>query len=98
MTEAQVLAKLAAGEINAAQAQKELELAREKPLTLKIGEKGGVCVYGLQRFPVTLYPRQWTRLLTNPAIVAQILALSAELQAKVDAEAAKPAEDAAEAA
>jgi hypothetical protein len=32
-------------------------------LEFRIGEKGGVSVYGLGRFPVTLYYEQWTRLL-----------------------------------
>jgi hypothetical protein len=32
-------------------------------LRLKISEKGGLSVYGLGRFPVTLYKEQWTRLL-----------------------------------
>ena len=31
--------------------------------TLKVSEKGGVSVYGLGRFPVTLYKEQWLRLL-----------------------------------
>jgi len=30
---------------------------------LKVSEKGGVSVYGLGRFPVTLYKEQWLRLL-----------------------------------
>jgi hypothetical protein len=30
---------------------------------LKVSEKGGVSVYGLGRFPVTLYKQQWLRLL-----------------------------------
>jgi hypothetical protein len=30
---------------------------------LKVSEKGGVSVYGLGRFPVTLYKEQWVRLL-----------------------------------
>ncbi len=34
-------------------------------LTLKVSEKGGVSVYGLGRFPVTLYKRQWLRLLDS---------------------------------
>lgn len=38
--------------------------AKSKPLTLKISEKGGLSVYGLGRFPVTLYKSQWLRLLT----------------------------------
>ena len=30
---------------------------------LKVSEKGGLSVYGLGRFPVTLYKEQWTKLL-----------------------------------
>ena len=32
-------------------------------LSLKVSEKGGVSLYGVGRFPVTLYKEQWTRLL-----------------------------------
>jgi hypothetical protein len=32
-------------------------------VSLKVSEKGGVSVYGLGRFPVTLYKEQWSRLL-----------------------------------
>lgn len=32
-------------------------------LEFKVGGKGGVSVYGLGRFPVTLYYQQWIRLL-----------------------------------
>jgi len=32
-------------------------------LSLKVSEKGGLSVYGLGRFPVTLYREQWLRLL-----------------------------------
>jgi len=34
-----------------------------KGVFLKVSEKGGVSVYGLGRFPVTLYKEQWERLL-----------------------------------
>ena len=40
-----------------------LKKTKEKGLTMKIGEKGGLSVYGLGRFPVTLYKEQWVRLL-----------------------------------
>ena len=30
---------------------------------MKVSEKGGLSVYGLGRFPVTLYYEQWVRLL-----------------------------------
>jgi hypothetical protein len=39
--------------------------ARAAALSLKVSEKGGVSIYGLGRFPVTLYYEQWTRLLDS---------------------------------
>ena len=36
---------------------------RTGELDFKVGEKGGVSVYGLGRFPVTLYKEQWEKLL-----------------------------------
>jgi hypothetical protein len=32
-------------------------------LSLKVSEKGGLSLYGMGRFPVTLYKEQWTKLL-----------------------------------
>jgi hypothetical protein len=40
-----------------------LKAQRTRGVSLKVSEKGGVSVYGLGRFPVTLYKEQWTRLL-----------------------------------
>jgi hypothetical protein len=40
-----------------------LKRAPSKGLSLRVSEKGGVSVYGLGRFPVTLYKEQWLRLL-----------------------------------
>ena len=46
------------------QLEKEVETKkRSGDLIFKVGEKGGVSVYGLGRFPVTLYYEQWLRLL-----------------------------------
>ena len=41
------------------------EKAKNKPkdMYFKVSQKGAVSVYGLGRFPVTLYKEQWTRLL-----------------------------------
>src|SRR5262245_59916172 len=36
-----------------------LKTQRNKGISLKVSEKGGVSVYGLGRFPVTLYKEQW---------------------------------------
>jgi hypothetical protein len=32
-------------------------------ITMKVSEKGGLSVYGMGRFPVTLYKEQWLKLL-----------------------------------
>jgi hypothetical protein len=40
-----------------------LRRTASRGVTLKVSEKGGVSVYGLGRFPVTLYQEQWTKLL-----------------------------------
>lgn len=51
---------------------------------LKVSEKGGVSVYGLGRFPVTLYKEQWLKLLgMADEIRAFIKAHDAELKTKV---------------
>jgi hypothetical protein len=47
---------------------------------LKISEKGGLSVYGLGRFPVTLYKEQWTKLL---AMADEIKAFLAEHDAEL---------------
>jgi hypothetical protein len=40
-----------------------LKSQRGRSISLKVSEKGGLSVYGLGRFPVTLYKEQWTKLL-----------------------------------
>ena len=40
-----------------------LKKGSSKGISLKVSEKGGVSVYGLGRFPVTLYKEQWKKLL-----------------------------------
>lgn len=39
--------------------------ASERKLSLKVTDKGGVSLYGLGRFPVTLYASQWDKLIAN---------------------------------
>jgi hypothetical protein len=46
-----------------AELEKEVGARKSGELAFKVGEKGGVSVYGLGRFPVTLYYEQWIRLL-----------------------------------
>ena len=40
-----------------------LKKTSSKGLSLKVSQKGALSVYGLGRFPVTLYKEQWNRLL-----------------------------------
>ncbi len=42
-------------------------------LRLKVSEKGGLSIYGLGRFPVTLYKEQWIRLLDYADEIRQFL-------------------------
>jgi hypothetical protein len=48
-------------------AELEQQAQAKKPagLEFRVSEKGGISVYGLGRFPVTLYFEQWTRLLAS---------------------------------
>jgi hypothetical protein len=40
-----------------------LKKGASKGISMKVSEKGGLSIYGLGRFPVTLYKEQWTKLL-----------------------------------
>jgi hypothetical protein len=40
-----------------------LKQRRSNAISIKVSEKGAVSVYGLGRFPVTLYQEQWQKLL-----------------------------------
>jgi len=46
-----------------AELEKQLGSKQSGKLEFRVGDKGGVSVYGLGRFPVTLYYEQWTKLL-----------------------------------
>jgi hypothetical protein len=46
-----------------AELEQQVGARKKGALEFRVGEKGGVSVYGLGRFPVTLYYEQWIRLL-----------------------------------
>jgi hypothetical protein len=53
-----------AGELERAREEiARLKRAASRGINLRVSEKGGVSVYGLGRFPVTLYKEQWEKLL-----------------------------------
>ena len=59
------MAEPSAEELKARIAELEQKLSSRKSgkLEFRVSEKGGVSVYGMGRFPVTLYYEQWMRLL-----------------------------------
>ena len=53
--------------------EKQLGAKQSGKLDFKVGDKGGVSVYGLGRFPVTLYYEQWIKLLDAADDLRQFL-------------------------
>ena len=52
-------------------------------ITMKVSEKGGLSVYGMGRFPITLYKEQWLKLMDmSDAIRSFIAANDAALKTK----------------
>ena len=48
--------------------------ARTGGISFKVSEKGAVSLYGLGRFPVTLYKEQWERLLQHGDQIKEFIA------------------------
>lgn len=53
--------------------KEQIEDRKPGQLRLKVSEKGGLSVYGLGRFPVTLYKEQWARLLEQGEEIKKFL-------------------------
>lgn len=51
-----------------------LKAQAAKGITMKVSEKGGLSVYGMGRFPVTLYKEQWLTLLNMAADIRAFIA------------------------
>lgn len=79
-----------ADELSASEREELEQLRKEKEargkrgeLFLKVSQKGAVSLYGLGRFPVTLYKEQWERILGfSEAIKAFIRENEAQLSVK----------------
>lgn len=50
----------------------------DEKLNLKVSQKGGVSLYGLGRFPVTLYKEQWRRLLDSKEDILEFIQTNEE--------------------
>jgi hypothetical protein len=60
-------------ELKARLAELEAKQQRTGSISFKVSDKGGVSVYGLGRFPVTLYYEQWVRLLDKAQELREFL-------------------------
>jgi len=60
-----------------------LKKGATRGVSIKVSEKGGVSVYGLGRFPITLYQEQWLKLLDMSDELREFIsAHKSELKAK----------------
>ncbi len=81
MTMAQMQARLDA--LEARNAELEEAVTKRSTITLQVSQKGALSVYGLGRFPVTLYKGQWKRLIeVIPDIESYMVKNDAKLQEK----------------
>ena len=74
-TTAELLARIA-------QLESEKALRDKASMTLKVSDKGAVSVYGMGRFPVTLYAAQWERILAAKEMFLEFIKAHPELQRK----------------
>jgi hypothetical protein len=61
-------------ELEAEIARLRARLENKNKLTLKVSEKGGASLYGIGRFPLTLYKEQWARVLDHADAIRAFLA------------------------
>lgn len=66
-------------EVQAYIASLQVQASKPRTLTLKVSEKGAVSLYGMGRFPVTLYGTQWERLLNEADAIRAFLKANASL-------------------
>lgn len=65
-------------EIAALKAEKAVLLAQERAaFSLRVSEKGGISVYGMGRFPVTLYREQMEKFLAHSDEIKAFIAANA---------------------
>ena len=67
------------------EALREQTKAKPGQISMKVSEKGAVSVYGLGRFPVTLYQEQWLKLLERNDEIREFIRVNADRLKKKDA-------------
>ena len=66
-------------DVQALIASLQAKAVQPRTLSLKVSEKGAVSLYGMGRFPVTLYGSQWERLLDASETIRAFLVTNASL-------------------
>jgi ABC-type Fe3+-hydroxamate transport system substrate-binding protein len=66
------------------EALREQTKAKPGQISMKVSEKGAVSVYGLGRFPVTLYQEQWLKLLERSDEIREFIRVNAAALKKKD--------------
>lgn len=74
LSQAELLAALEAANAKIA----AMKASSQRKTTLKVTEKGGLSMYGLGRFPMTLYRGQWERLLNSAEDIRAFIAAHAD--------------------
>ena len=59
-----------------------LNRARNRGFSIRVSTKGALSVYGLGRFPITLYRDQWVALLDHAEVIRTFIAAHPELRTK----------------
>ncbi len=54
--------------------RKEKGKSGKKGLYLQVSQKGAVSLYGMGRFPVTLYKEQWLKVIAHMEVIQQFIA------------------------
>ena len=68
--------------LRAENARLKAQAPKPKAISAKVSLKGAVSVYGLGRFPVTLYKSQWARLLNEAQNIQAFITAHPELKEK----------------
>ena len=77
MTQKEMEAMLA--KLQAENEKLRAERAQAGKLSLKVSDKGALSVYGMGRFPVTLYREQWERLMAHKPQIEDFIRVNAKL-------------------
>lgn len=57
----------------------KLKASKQTRLSMKVSDKGALSLYGMGRFPVTLYRSQWERLIAHTADITAFIEANAHL-------------------